>query len=108
MEEWRNWKHITKLDPDKKITGKIIENIIETGTDAVMISGTQNITKDNVTRLVKLLKEYDIPKVLEPATPEGMIYKDIDWLFVPSVFNTRFSKYINGLHKVWIKMHKTT
>jgi phosphoglycerol geranylgeranyltransferase len=106
MEEWRNWKHITKLDPDKKINSKIIESIIETGTDAIMISGTQNITKDNVAQLLKMLKDYDIPKVLEPANPSGLIYKNIDWLFVPSVFNTHYSLYINGLHKIWIKMHK--
>jgi phosphoglycerol geranylgeranyltransferase len=105
-EEWRKWKHITKLDPDKKINSKIIESIIETGTDAIMISGTQNITKDNVTDLLKLLKDYDIPKVLEPANPEGLVYRDIDWLFVPSVFNTHYARYINGLHKLWIKMQK--
>ena len=68
VEEWRKWKHITKLDPDKKINDKIIEDIIETGTDAIMISGTQNITKDNVSELLKMLNEYDIPKVLEPAS----------------------------------------
>lgn len=106
MEEWRNWKHITKLDPDKKINPKIIEEIIETGTDAIMISGTQHVTKDNVAELLGMLKEYDIPKILEPATPAGLVYKNIDWLFVPSVFNTRYSLYINGMHKIWIKMHK--
>lgn len=106
MEEWRKWKHITKLDPDKKINSKIIEDIIETGTDAIMVSGTQNVTKKNVTDLIEILKEYDIPKVLEPATPAGLIYKNIDWLFVPSVFNTKYSLYINGLHKIWIKIHK--
>jgi len=106
MEEWRKWKHITKLDPDKKINSKIIEDIIETGTDAIMVSGTQNITKENVINLLEVLKEYDIPKVLEPATPTGLTYKNIDWLFVPSVFNTKYSLYINGLHKIWVKMHK--
>ncbi|MBN2202946.1 MAG: phosphoglycerol geranylgeranyltransferase [Candidatus Aenigmarchaeota archaeon] len=106
MEEWRKWKHITKLDPDKKINDKIIEDIIETGTDAIMISGTQNITRENVTDLLAMLKEYDIPKVLEPASPRGMVYKNVDWMFVPSVFNTFYSHYINGVHKAWIKAHK--
>ena len=105
-EEWRKWKHITKLDPDKKINDKIIEDIIETGTDAIMISGTQNITRDNVTELLKMLKEYDIPKVLEPASPRGMVYRNVDWMFVPSVFNTHYDLYINGMHKIWVKMHK--
>ena len=106
MEEWRKWKHITKLDPDKKINDKIIESIIETGTDAIMISGTQNITRENVEVLLDMLKEYDIPKVLEPASPRGMVYKNVDWMFIPSVFNTFYSHYINGLHKKWIKAQK--
>nr|NIO44427.1 heptaprenylglyceryl phosphate synthase [Candidatus Aenigmarchaeota archaeon] len=38
--------------------------------------------------------------------PIGLVYKNIDWLFVPSVFNTYYSHYINGLHKMWIKLHK--
>ncbi len=71
-----------------------------------MISGTQNITKDNVKNLLEVLKEYDIPKVLEPASPRGLIYKNIDWLFVPSVFNTFNPHYINGLHRIWVKLHK--
>ena len=87
VEKWREWKHITKLDPDKKINDKIIEDIIETGTDAIMISGTQNISRENVEQLLDMLKEYDIPKVLEPASPRGLVYKNIDWLFVPSVFH---------------------
>lgn len=106
MEKWENWKHITKLDPDRKINSKIIEDIIESGTDAIMVSGTQNVTKSNVIDLLKMLKEYDIPKVLEPANPGGLVYKDIDWLFVPSVLNTKYSLYINGMHKIWVKMHK--
>ncbi len=105
-EEWRKWKHITKLDPDKKINDKIIESIIETGTDAIMISGTQNITKDNVTELLKMLKDHDIPRVLEPASPRGLVYRNVDWFFVPSVRNTHNDLYINGMHKIWVKMHK--
>ncbi len=103
-EEWRKWKHITKLDPDKKITKNNIKTIIKTHTDAIMISGTQGITKQKVREITKLLKGYDVPKVLEPAHPTGMIYsRHIDWIFVPTVFNTDYSPYINGLHKHWLK-----
>jgi len=106
-EEWRNWKHITKLDPDKKITPAVIDAIIATKTDAIMISGTLGITKEKVNNVLKLLKNYDIPKVLEPATPQGLVYgSGYDWMFVPSVFNTDKSLWINGLHKAWIKHDK--
>ncbi|MBL7160119.1 MAG: heptaprenylglyceryl phosphate synthase [Candidatus Aenigmarchaeota archaeon] len=102
VEQWRKWKHITKLDPDKKITPSVIETIIETKTDAVMISGTLGVTKEKVLKLIKMLKDYNIPKILEPASPHAMVYKDVDWIFVPSIFNTKDFKYINGLHKSWV------
>jgi phosphoglycerol geranylgeranyltransferase len=62
-EPWKEWKHITKLDPDKQITETALGTIIESGTDAIMISGTQNITDKNVSQLITLLKEYKIPKI---------------------------------------------
>lgn len=105
-EPWKSWKHITKLDPDKPITFEDIETIIECGTDAVMISGTQNITDTNVSRLISLLKEFKIPKILEPVTPKAIPDEDVDYLFVPIVFNTNDPKWIVGMHKDWILNHK--
>jgi len=67
MIDWKKWKHVTKLDPDKTITPGEIAAIVDSGTDALMVSGTQNITSDKVARLVGMLREYRIPKVLEPA-----------------------------------------
>ncbi len=106
MAEWEKWKHITKLDPDKKVSDKIIKTIVDSGTDAIMISGTQRISKEKVQKLVSMLKPYSIPKVLEPVGPESIVYNGIDYIFVPSVFNTNNPLWINGLHKFWAKMDK--
>jgi phosphoglycerol geranylgeranyltransferase len=105
-EPWKEWKHITKLDPDKQITETALETIVESGTDAIMISGTQNITDKNVSHLITLLKEYKIPKILEPATPDAVVYKDIDYIFVPLVLNSMDLEWIIGKHIEWIKTHK--
>ncbi|MFZ2070018.1 MAG: phosphoglycerol geranylgeranyltransferase [Halobacteriota archaeon] len=104
-EPWKEWKHITKLDPDKPITNSMIETIIESGTDAIMISGTQNITTKNVSRLISLLKDYEKPKILEPVTPDAVSYNDVDYLFVPLVLNTGDVKWIVGSHVEWIMHH---
>jgi phosphoglycerol geranylgeranyltransferase len=105
-EPWKEWKHITKLDPDKQITEAALETIVESGTDAIMISGTQNITDKNVSHLITLLKEYKIPKILEPATPDAVVYEDIDYIFVPLVLNSIDLEWIIGKHIEWIKTHE--
>jgi phosphoglycerol geranylgeranyltransferase len=98
MIDWKKWRHVTKLDPDKPITPKDVAAIVDSGTDAIFVSGTQNITKDNVARLVDMLKDYAIPKVLEPAGAPGL-RGDLDFIFIPSVFNSRNPRYIVGMHK---------
>ena len=100
---WSSWKHVTKLDPDKPILDAQLERIVDCGTDAVMISGTQNITDRKVARLIEKLRAFDIPKILEPATPEAVLDDYIDFIFVPLVLNTGDVQWIVGKHKDWIQ-----
>ncbi len=100
---WKKWRHITKLDPDKHISQANLKIIVESGTDAIMISGTQNITDKNVSLLISRLKDYKIPKILEPATPEAVMYEHIDYVFVPLVLNSGDLDWIVGKHVGWIK-----
>ena len=104
---WKNWNHITKLDPDKHISPDDLGTIVESGTDAIMISGTQNITPKNTYQLISLLKEYKIkiPKILEPVTPDVVLYEDVDYIFVPLVLNAGDVDWIVGKHKEWIMKH---
>jgi phosphoglycerol geranylgeranyltransferase len=102
---WRNWKHITKLDPDKNISQDDLKTIVESGTDAIMISGTQNITGKSVSKLISLLKRYKIPKILEPATPDAVMYEGVDYIFVPLVLNSTDLMWIIGKHVEWILNH---
>jgi len=106
LQPWRKWKHITKIDPDKKITPRIIDLIIQSHTDAIMISGTDNVTRHKIKKVIKMLKPYDIPKILEPAHPKAIVYKGVDYIFVPTVFNTKNPLWINGFHRLWAKMDK--
>ncbi|MGC9445248.1 MAG: phosphoglycerol geranylgeranyltransferase [Candidatus Methanospirareceae archaeon] len=99
---WSSWKHVTKLDPDKPITDQQLRLIVDSGTDALMISGTQNITNKNVARLIEKLHAFEIPKILEPATPEAVLDDYVDFVFVPLVLNTGDLQWIVGKHKDWI------
>jgi len=100
---WKNWRHITKLDPDKPLSDDNIRKVAESGTDAIMISGTQDITLEKVNRLVSVLKDYEIPKVLEPTGPEDVTYEGIDYVFVPSVINAQDLTWVTGKHIQWIQ-----
>lgn len=104
--DWHKWQHITKLDPDKTIRPGEVEDIATSGTDALMLSGTLNVTKENLTELREQVKEYGLPLVVEPADPSGVIFEDISGLFVPSVLNTPEPVWIVGKHEYWVKTTK--
>lgn len=99
--KWKSWAHVTKLDPDKTLNRDSIEEIATSGTDALMLSGTLNVTAENMTELRDLIKEYGLPLVVEPAGPEAVILDQIDLLYVASVMNTKDSNWILGKHKMW-------
>jgi phosphoglycerol geranylgeranyltransferase len=102
---WKDWVHVTKLDPDKQLKAGDIEAIATSGTDALMLSGTLNVTEENLSALLKEVKAYNLPLVMEPAGPEAVLTKEIDYVFVPSVMNTSDVMWLVGKHKAWVQMH---
>jgi len=99
--KWKTWAHVTKLDPDKNLTEDQLAEIATSGTDALMLSGTLNITKENMQQLRDQVREYGLPLVVEPAGPEAVVADGIDLLFIASVMNTSQSQWIVGKHKDW-------
>jgi phosphoglycerol geranylgeranyltransferase len=104
--KWKDWVHVTKLDPDKQLSPKDIEAVAASGTDALMLSGTLNVTRENMLALRKEVARYSLPLVVEPAGPEAVIYDGIDLLFVPSVMNTTDVTWIVGKHRFWVSSQK--
>jgi phosphoglycerol geranylgeranyltransferase len=104
--KWKDWAHVTKLDPDKQLKPGDIEAIAASGTDALMLSGTLNVTKENLAELQKQVKSYGLPLVMEPAGPEAVLVQGIDYVFVPSVMNTTDVTWIVGKHRAWVQVAK--
>ncbi len=102
---WKDWVHVTKLDPDKEIDPASIEEIATSGTDALMLSGTLNVTRENLEVLREQVERYALPLVVEPAGPEAVLFDGVDGLFVPSVLNTADARWIVGKHHQWVRHH---
>jgi phosphoglycerol geranylgeranyltransferase len=99
---WKNWVHVTKLDPDKNLTREAIADIVTSGTDALMLSGTLNVNRENMGNLIEQVAASGLPLVVEPAGPEAVIFNGIDLLYVPSVLNTGDVQWIVGKHRDWV------
>ena len=100
---WKDWVHITKLDPDRYLDKDAIEIVATSGTDALMLSGTLNVTPENQAELYDLVRDYDMPIVVEPADPCGARFDGIDLVFVPSVLNASHPLWIVGQHQRWVR-----
>ncbi|MDH7510803.1 MAG: phosphoglycerol geranylgeranyltransferase [Methanolinea sp.] len=99
---WKSWTHVTKLDPDRQLTPEQIQGVVTSGTDALMLSGTLNVTRKNMQELLRQVAAYGLPLVVEPAGPEAVISEGTDLLFVPSVLNTKNVEWIVGKHTQWV------
>jgi phosphoglycerol geranylgeranyltransferase len=104
--KWKNWVHVTKLDPDKKLPPGTIPEIAASGTDALMLSGTLNVTLEKIEILRKGVADSGLPLVMEPAGPEAVIVNGIDLLFIPSVLNSIDVQWIVGKHRDWVLHQK--
>lgn len=100
--EYEEWKHIFKLDPNKDISDNDLEKICESGTDAVMIGGSDGVTEDNILDLLVRVRRYLVPCVLEVVAVET-VTPGFDFYFIPSVLNSRSVEWVTGLHHKAVK-----
>jgi len=102
--QFSEWEHVFKLDPAKEITDEQLEIVCESGTDAIMIGGTDNISLDNVLDLMYRVRQYAVPCVLEISTIDA-ITPGFDRYFVPTVFNSKEKKWVIDVQHEAIKQY---
>ncbi|WP_407271316.1 heptaprenylglyceryl phosphate synthase [Radiobacillus sp. PE A8.2] len=102
MYDLSSWKHVFKLDPAKEISDQDLEKICESGTDAVIVGGTDNITLDNVLDLMSRVRRYTVPCSLEVSNLRALT-PGFDFYHVPMVFNSSDKKWITGIQHQAIK-----
>jgi len=91
------WRHAFKLDPAKPIADEALERLAESGTDGIIVGGTDGVTLENVLDLLVRLRRYSVPIALEVSTVES-VTPGFDYYFIPTVLNSTKTKWINGIH----------
>ncbi|UOR10195.1 heptaprenylglyceryl phosphate synthase [Halobacillus amylolyticus] len=87
------WNHVFKLDPNKHLSDSSLKKVCESGTDAVIIGGTDGITYENVVALLMRVQAYEIPCVLEVSAIHA-ISPEFDGYFIPMVFNSKEKRFM--------------
>ncbi|MGM0899085.1 MAG: heptaprenylglyceryl phosphate synthase [Bacillota bacterium] len=95
--DFQTWRHVFKLDPAKEISAGHLDRICESGTDAILIGGSDDVTLDNVLELMARVRRYSVPVALEVSTVES-VTPGFDYYFIPTVLNSSDPKWIKGLH----------
>ncbi|MDC3417498.1 heptaprenylglyceryl phosphate synthase [Aquibacillus salsiterrae] len=104
MYNMTEWKHIFKLDPDKEIDDKALELICESGTDALIVGGTDNVTIDGVVQLLSRIRRYTVPCILEVSNIES-VTPGFDYYFVPMVLNSSEKKWMMDVQHQAVKQY---
>jgi putative glycerol-1-phosphate prenyltransferase len=102
MYDVREWRHVFKLDPNKEISDERLEKICESGTDAVIVGGSDGVTLEGVLNLMARIRRYTVPCVLEVSSIET-ITPGFDLYFIPTVLNSRDAAWITGHHHQAVK-----
>ncbi|ARI78579.1 heptaprenylglyceryl phosphate synthase [Halobacillus mangrovi] len=93
MEKMNEWDHVFKLDPNKKISDQDLQSVCESGTDAIIVGGTDGVTFENVHDLWERIEPYEVPCLLEISDIEA-ITPGFDGYLIPIVLNSQHKKWL--------------
>ncbi|MGY4691130.1 heptaprenylglyceryl phosphate synthase [Salibacterium sp. K-3] len=97
MLEYTEWRHVFKLDPARDLDDTSLEKICESGTDAVIVGGSDDVTLDNTLALLSRVRRYAVACALEVSTLEA-VTPGFDYFLIPTVLNAGDTRWVTGLH----------
>lgn len=100
------WKHVFKIDPVKEISESALEALCYSGTDAIIVGGTDNITFDAVLEMLSRVRRFPVPVILEVSELEA-ITPGYDYYFIPMVLNSMDKSWVMDKQHQAIKEYKT-
>lgn len=103
---WREWDHVLKVDPDKSlVVGETFEDVCRTGTDAIEIGGTLDVTSEKMSRVIDACRKHDVPLYQEPSNPAVVVDDEaLAGYLVPIVLNAGDVSWVTGAHKEWVRI----
>ena len=102
--DYLKWRHVFKLDPAKEISDENLTKVCQSGTDAIIIGGTDGVTLELVIDLLMRVRRFQLPVVLEISNVES-ISPGFDFYFIPTVLNSTSTKWVKELHLDAIKAY---
>lgn len=96
---WRTWRHITKVDPARPWNTRLLRTVVDSGTDAVVIGGTQDMETAGVGRLLAALRAIGatVPIAIEVSS-SACLQPGADTYLVPVVLNAGDRWWFIGAH----------
>ncbi|WP_231514943.1 heptaprenylglyceryl phosphate synthase [Oceanobacillus salinisoli] len=105
MNTKRNeWKHIFKLDPAKEISDEKLEILCKSGTDAIMVGGTDHVTYQGVEELLNRISKYSVHRILEISRMDAITIGFDDY-FIPMVLNSKEKKWMMDMQHQGLKQY---
>lgn len=96
------WRHVFKLDPQKALSDTDLQLICQSGTDAIMVGGTDGVTFDNAVELLGRIRRYELPCVQEVSNSEAVV-PGFDGYFIPLVLNAANVQWVVGAQHEAVK-----
>lgn len=93
--DWRSWRHVTKLDPDRPLDARTLDAVYSSGTQAIMVGGSTGMTANAVSTALDHLRESPIPVALEVSSLESAM-PGAGLFLIPLVLNTRDGDWMGG------------
>lgn len=100
VERIESWQHVFKLDPDKHIDTAMLKEVAESGSDALIIGGTQHIEAESVRVLQQRVRDVApaaVPIVCELSNGAAA-QPGFDLYLLPSVMNSENRAWWIGSH----------
>jgi len=90
--------HFSLLDPDKvdiESLYSIASKLANAGTSAFLIGGTLGVSKEKLDRIIEILEDFEIPKIIFPSNV-NLITEKADAILFMSLLNSDDIYYVTG------------